>query len=279
MIYSYVTPRSHIKQVISVFIEEGFIVSYNGVVAASRADDCGRDLLNVTSHGGTRRLTGIDNAALASMPASRREILDVIKRNGEADAERIAGSVGITLSGVRQHLTALERDGLLSHRRLRLAAGRPKHLYTLTAAGDALFPRAYAELTNELLEYVEEEDPALLARIFDRRAARRLQRARSRMVGQTFAGKVAVVARILDEDGYLADFEAADHGRFIITEHNCAVLGVALKHRHACSSELDFLQAALPEAEVVRIAHRINGGHVCAYLVAPRLTADTEVDG
>ena len=50
---------------------------------------------------------------------------------------------------------------------------------------------------------------------------------------------------------------------------NCAVLGVALRYGHACSSELDFLRAALPEAEVTRIAHRINGGHVCAYLVAP----------
>jgi predicted ArsR family transcriptional regulator len=44
---------------------------------------------------------------------------------------------------------------------------------------------------------------------------------------------------------------------------------VALRYRHACSSELDFLQAALPNAEVTRIAHRINGGHVCAYLVQP----------
>ncbi len=224
-------------------------------------------------------IPGIPNAALASLPASRRDILDVIKRHGEADAERIAATIGITLSGVRQHLTALERDGLLSHRRLRLAAGRPKHLYGLTAAGDALFPRAYAELANELLEYVEEEDPALLARIFDRRAARRLQRARSRTVDQTFAEKVAVVARILDEDGYLADFEALDNGRFVITEHNCAVLGVALKHRHACSSELDFLQAALPEAEVTRIAHRINGGHVCAYLVAPRPAVEVDAGG
>jgi predicted ArsR family transcriptional regulator len=76
-----------------------------------------------------------------------------------------------------------------------------------------------------------------------------------------------VVAEILDEDGYLADFTRREDGAFIITEHNCAVLGVALRYRHACSSELDFLKAALPNAEVTRIAHRINGGHVCAYLV------------
>lgn len=207
--------------------------------------------------------------ALSSLPESRRRILDLIKRGGEVTAEAIASDLGVTLSGARQHLMALERDGLVEHRSRRGGPGRPKHLFLLTAAGDALFPRAYAELTNELLEYVEDEDPALLERIFDRRARRRLQRARERTAGLPFADRVRVVAEILDEDGYLADFTCRDDGTFVITEHNCAVLGVALRYHHACSSEIDFLRAALPEAEVTRIAHRIHGGHVCAYLVQP----------
>lgn len=207
--------------------------------------------------------------ALASLPESRRRILNHVKRGGEATAEEIAADLGVTLSGARQNLMALERDGLLEHRSARGGPGRPKHVFVLTAAGDALFPRAYAELTNELLEYVEDEDPALLERIFERRAQRRLQRARERTAGLPFPERVRVVAEILDEDGYLADFACRDDGTFVITEHNCAVLGVALRYRHACSSELDFLQAALPQAEVSRIAHRINGGHVCAYQVSP----------
>jgi DeoR family suf operon transcriptional repressor len=64
-----------------------------------------------------------------------------------------------------------------------------------------------------------------------------------------------------------------DDGSFAVTEHHCAVLGVALRYGHACSSELGFRQAALPEAAVTRIAHRVAGGHVCAYLVRPRATA------
>jgi DeoR family suf operon transcriptional repressor len=210
------------------------------------------------------------NAALANLPESRRRILELVKRQGEAAAEGIASSLGVTLSGARQHLMALERDGLLEHRSARGGPGRPKHVFALTATGDALFPRAYAELTNELLEYVEDEDPALLERIFDRRAQRRLQRTQARTAGFPFADRVRVVAEVLDEDGYLADFTPRDDGSFVITEHNCAVLGVALHYGHACSSELAFLQAALPEAEVTRIAHRINGGHVCAYQVTPK---------
>ncbi len=207
--------------------------------------------------------------ALNSLPETRRRILEQIKRGGNTTADTIAGELGVTLSGARQTLTALEREGLLVHASERGGPGRPRHVYSLTAAGDALFPRAYAELTNELLEYVEDEDPVLLERIFTRRAERRLQRARERTVGLSFAARVQAVANILDEDGYLADFVQREDGAYVITEHNCAVLGVALRYGHACSSELDFLRAALPEAEVTRIAHRIQGGHVCAYLVAP----------
>lgn len=210
------------------------------------------------------------NKALSSLPESRRRILEYVKRHGEAAAEAIAADIGVTLSGARQHLTALERDGFLEHRSARGGPGRPKHVFALSAAGDTLFPRAYAELTNELLEYVGDEDPALLERIFNRRAQRRLQRTQERTVGQPFPEQVRIVAEVLDEDGYLADFIRRDDGAFVITEHNCAVLGVALRYQHACSSELTFLQAALPTAEVTRIAHRINGGHVCAYQVTPR---------
>lgn len=208
--------------------------------------------------------------ALASLPDTRRSILERLKREGEDDADGLARTIGITLSGTRQHLTTLERDGLVTRRVQRVGPGRPRHLYALSPAGDALFPRAYAELANELLGYVEAADPALVCQIFDRRARRRLEQAQARTAGRPLAEQVAIVAAILDEDGYLADFTARDDGTFVITEHNCAVLSVALRYDHACGSELAFLQAALPEAEVTRIAHRIGGGHVCAYAVVPR---------
>src|SRR5947209_8737440 len=198
---------------------------------------------------------------LATMPPTRRQILQHIKRTGESRTEELATALGISLQGSRQQLTALERDGLVEHREERDGAGRPKYVYALTESADALFPRRYADLTNELLDYVRDEDPELVARIFDRRAQRRLEQARRRTEGLSFSDRVRVVAEILDEDGYLADFQRCEDGTFLITEHNCAVLSVAKRYTHACGSELAFLQAAMPEAEVIRIAHRINSAH------------------
>lgn len=219
------------------------------------------------------------HVALATLPETRRTILLLLKKRGPAPSEAIAAALGVTVSGTRQHLTALERDGLLAHTDLRDGRGRPKYVYHLTPAADNLFPRTYVELANELLEYVDEADPALLDRIFDKRGARRLARARERTAGLPFPEKVRTVTALLDEDGYLAAFEALPDGTFRITEHNCAVLEVARKYGQACRTEIAFLRAALPEADVTRVAHMIAGQHVCAYDVRPKAHDSGSGDG
>ncbi len=208
--------------------------------------------------------------ALRALPESRREMLSILKSEGAADADALAEQLEMTASGARQHLTALEQDGLIERVSVRSGPGRPRHRYSLTAAGDALFPRHYGSLSTELLDYVAEDDPAMLERISARRSQRRIAQARERVAGLGFREMVAEIAAILDEDGYLADFQESDDGSFVITEHNCAVLTVALRYQQACSSEIAFLKEAMPNADVTRIAHRIKGAHVCAYRVVPR---------
>ncbi len=212
---------------------------------------------------------GQATAAIRSLPDGRRRIVSALKRQGELDAEAIAQTVKMTPSGVRQHMAALTRDDVVTFRTEAAGPGRPRYLYRLTDAGDALFPRRYADLTNELLGYLADEDPEMLRHIFVRRAERRLADARKRADGLGLEDRVAEIARILDDDGYLADSVRQDDGTFLIREHNCAVLDVALRFGHACGTELQFLQALLPDATVQRIAHRVAGHHVCAYLITP----------
>jgi DeoR family suf operon transcriptional repressor len=208
--------------------------------------------------------------ALATLPPTRRAVLEHLKRHGEETVEALAAGVAITVSGMRQHLTALERDGLVVYRSERTGPGRPKHRYRLTPTASALFPRAYAELTNELLTYLADEDPDVVERVFARRGARRVADARRRTAGRDLGGKVAELTAILDEDGYLAEFEARGDGSYVIVEHNCAIHGVALRYAAACRSELAFLQEVLDEAVVRRTFHMMAGAHVCAYEVVPR---------
>jgi DeoR family transcriptional regulator, suf operon transcriptional repressor len=208
------------------------------------------------------------STSLNHIPEGRRSILDALKKNGELRAEELAESTRMTASGIRQQLTALEAEGLVSHLEQRIGRGRPKHVYKLTRAADALYPRMYSELTVELLDYVREDNPELLELIFKRRMRRRLENAKTRLEKQkTFEAKVAELTKILDQDGYLAEFQKLEDGTYLVTEHNCAVIGVALQYGQACSSEIEFLRLALPEAHIERVSHMIAGAHMCAYMV------------
>lgn len=201
--------------------------------------------------------------------ARNKELVTALKHAGEATADQLAAGLGVTVSAVRQQLDALAVDGLVAWRPQARGRGRPTHLYRLTRAAEPLFPKAYGGLTTELLGYVADTDPALVDDIFDRRRQRRYDAARARLasVGPDLASRVAELARILDEDGYLASCEALADGTFRIVEHNCAVLDVAERYGQACSSEIAFLRQALPDARVERVSHMIAGAHSCAYQI------------
>jgi DeoR family suf operon transcriptional repressor len=215
-------------------------------------------------------VTEIDVAAPAApLSAPRHQLLYALKRLGEARAEALAAACGVTVSAVRQQLDGLEDEGLVTHREERRGRGRPKHVYSLTRRAEPFFPKAYGGLTNELLGYVTDADPERVDQIFERRRRRRVEGARGRLEGKAFPDRVAELARILDEDGYLAEFEALDDGTFRVTEHNCAVLDVAERFGKACSSEISFLREALPDARIERVSHMIAGAHSCGYAIAP----------
>lgn len=208
---------------------------------------------------------------LASLPATRRSILLLLKKRSEASATELAAELGITVSGVRQHVSGLLADGLVARRQEVRGPGRPTILYSLDSAGDALFPRFYPELTNELLSYVDQEDPAMLEHVFQRRRRRRERQAKARLAGKgSFKQRVAELTRILDEDGYLADVTIQPDGSFLVTEHNCAILGVAQRYGLACSTEIEFLRRSLPDATIERVAHKLSGAHVCSYEIRPK---------
>jgi DeoR family suf operon transcriptional repressor len=210
---------------------------------------------------------------LAQLGPARRALLVALRREGEASAEALAARLHVTPSAVRQQLRALAERELVVHRDERRGPGRPRRLYALGPQAQGLFPSAHGELGSELLSYVEDEDPALLARVFERRRRARVADAESRLEGRDFAGRVEELARILDEAGYLAEFERCADGTYRITEHNCAILAVARRHGHACTTELSFLREVLPGARVERVSHIVSGGHACIYVVAPAAAA------
>jgi len=204
------------------------------------------------------------------IPVARREILKLLKRRGPLPVEDLADALEITVSGARQHLAGLEKDGVVTYQRVRQGPGRPRHLYELTEEGDSLFPRRYAELTNELLGYVQDHDPTLLDQLFVRRAQRRVRNAQRHLEGLSLPEKVRELTRILDEEGYYAQLEDLGDGSYRIIERNCLMKDVAVRYAQACASELSFMRKVLPEAEVTRSSHVLNNQPCCAYDIRPK---------
>ena len=205
------------------------------------------------------------------LPAGRRVVLYGVRRLDDATVDEVAELLDMTVSGARQHLVALADQGLVEATEVPRAAGergRPRLTYRVTELGDALFPKAYGALTNELLGYLDDEDGSVVDRIFCRRRDERIHRAAVRVAPRaTLGAKVREVAAILDEDGYLATAERVGTGCYRIVEHNCAIAAVARRYGQACSSEIDFLRAVLPATSIERVRHMVAGDAHCAYEV------------
>ncbi len=65
----------------------------------------------------------------------------------------------------------------------------------------------------------------------------------------------------------------SDSDAYRIAERNCAIFAVAREHPQACSTEIEFLRAALPEADIERVTHMMAGSHSCSYEVRRKRAA------
>ena len=210
--------------------------------------------------------------SLIDLSPAQRQTLVALKRRGEASVDALAEALAITPSAARQQLAALRSAGLVATRQQRGRPGhpgRPADLFHSTQQGEALFAQA-SDLSIELLGYIEEEDPSLLSRVFERRQHRRVEQVRDQLAGKSLDEKVAALAEILDAEGYMADFDKLADESYRVTLGNCAIWPVASRYGAACATELEFLQAVLPEAEIERVEHKVAGGHVCGYELGPR---------
>ncbi|MDQ2995979.1 MAG: ArsR family transcriptional regulator, partial [Chloroflexota bacterium] len=85
---------------------------------------------------------------------TREQILALLRRHGNMTAAELSDALGIGAVGVRQHLALLDRDGLVQTTGVRRGVGRPSHLYALTNAAEALFPKRYDRMAMDALAFV-----------------------------------------------------------------------------------------------------------------------------
>src|SRR4030095_5961223 len=102
-------------------------------------------------------------------------------------------------------------------------------------------------------------------RLFARRSQRRFEAARSRLDDLGLGERLREVVRIMEEEGYYPELQIQREGEWRILVRNCPVRALGEKYSQACNCEISFLRKALPDTEVRRVAHQLNGATCCAY--------------
>ena len=167
--------------------------------------------------------------------STRMEVLELLRRKGRLSAETIANDLGVTPNAVRQHLTNLERDGLVASQPERSGRGRPALLFALTERADSVFPKRYGQLATMVLQDVQETGgPEALDELFARVAARHARAIEKDLEGLPFEAKLQHVVAWIGRAGTLVEQTETSEG-LQVTIHNGPFRNTALKFPQVCT--------------------------------------------
>ncbi len=200
------------------------------------------------------------------MQRTRRQILDILKKQGRATLEELSREVGLSPVTVRVHLSVLQRDDLVNVEEVRGRVGRPYFVYSLAEEAESLFPKRYHILANRLLDGLSDKlAPESLQQVLSHVATKWAGEQSPRLAGKGLAEKVAEVARIRTEEGAMAEWEKVDSG-YLLKQYNCPNLLVSRAYSHTCTLEEEYIAKMLgvPVTHAEAIG---RGDRVCSYLV------------
>ena len=218
------------------------------------------------------------------MNDTKAEILSLLKRNGGHSVKELAASLDLAPITIRQHMTRLERDGLLLSDLRTNGSGRPHNVFRLSAKAHAEeFPYRSDRLVellikeighldgNELLGRTQHEKILL---IVDHLAQRLSDEYSSLLRGWTLQERVVFVTEVMRNDGGFAEWEKTERG-FEIRDFNC--LFHRLLDGDVCEWHSTFLTRML--GEDVRVEPCSGDGQCCRYQIEAQVKANASASG
>jgi predicted ArsR family transcriptional regulator len=198
---------------------------------------------------------------------TRDRIIRALKTNPGATVLELAEIVGISSVTVRHHLNSLGADKLVEARAERRSVGRPHHVFYLTDAGEELFPRQYLGLAKRLLEQIKTSlPPEEVSRLFEEMADEILEKHRCRFEKKSQAERMAVLAEILEEEGFLVTWEE-HNGEVRLIEHNCPYRNLGRQHPDICTLDHALITRVL-DSPAEKISCLLQGDQRCAYEIS-----------
>jgi DeoR family transcriptional regulator, suf operon transcriptional repressor len=207
--------------------------------------------------------------ALGGFRGVRADLLVALKKAQPLTAHELGTRFGLTANALRRHLKALQEDGLVRFQREVRGVGAPVYTFSLTAAGEALFPRGYVSVLARALDAIREQGgDGAVHEVLESEWRELADEAGPVLEGLPLAERVPLVAELLTSKGYMAEAleVSAPGGPAVLTLriHNCAIREIAERFPEACSAEAKFVERLLG-VPLVRGAHRLQGCGRCDY--------------
>ena len=210
----------------------------------------------------------LKSATSLHLQSTRQQILEYMQRHGRATVKDLGVLLGLTSTGIRQHLTVLERDALVEAHEERGRVGRPTLVYSLTEKADALFPKRYDMLASVILEEIRSRDGnEKLHQVLHNVASRLASPYTERVEGKPLPERVKETVRVMEEQGCMVDYEERD-GEYLIDEYTCPFPKVAERDRAVCALHVEFVR--LMSGGDTRLTRSLlRGQNACTYRIRP----------
>lgn len=208
----------------------------------------------------------------AILPATgRNAVLALLKREGPICADALSRLLGVTAMAVRQHLYALESEGLAHYFEEMKGRGRPVKQWSATEKANGQFADAHAALTSDLIAQMRKAfgdrglDKLLRLRTADQEKLYRAEVGDKR----TLKARVDALARIREREGYMAEVRRdPETGHLLLVENHCPVCAAARVCTGLCREELALFERVLGKGvHVERLTHIVAGAGRCTYRI------------
>ncbi len=218
-----------------------------------------------------------DKYPIMEISNKQSQILQRLKSRGPQSVRILASQLGITTMGVRQHLAAMEKLGLVKQtREARQNRGRPVHLWALSGKGHARFPDRHQTLSLDLIEAIDRTmGSEQLASLISECGSQQVRQYSGLL--ETAAGdlgeRLRLLAELRTEDGFMAEIRLLPEG-WLLIENHCPLHAAARRCPAFCDAELSMLRTLLLEhAEVERADHLLAGARRCAFKITVKAAA------
>jgi DeoR family suf operon transcriptional repressor len=208
-------------------------------------------------------------ALAQAQPSTRKGILAILLRLGEATANDIATRLEISVQATRRHLRGLEEEGLIEGSSSAEGPGRPSYRWHLTSQGQAQFADGSESFALTLLESLSKELPdEALRSLLQHQAVQQAVQYRELLGDGPLQQRVERLVELRKAEGYVAECDEDANG-WVIREFHCSVMRIAEQFPCVCDQELQLIRHTFPDCQVERVHWRLEAGHSCGFRLTP----------